>query len=115
MESLAECDDTLFAGVERRQLHGVFIGLGARVDEKQLVVVVATGLAELLCQTLLKAVDDGIAVEHQVLGLVLQRFHVVGVAVAHRNHGMAAVEVEIFSAVAVESVASTSFHYLNVE
>ena len=42
------------AVVEGCQLHGILIGLSARVDEEQLVVLIARRLAETGCQLLLE-------------------------------------------------------------
>ena len=50
---------------EAGQLQRVLVGLGATVDEKQLVVVVAADGAQALGQLLLQRVDDTVGVEAQ--------------------------------------------------
>ena len=115
VESFPEGHDALASGVERGEFQGVFVGLGARVDQKQLVVVVAAHLAEAFGQLCLEVVDYRIGVKYQLFGLLLDGFHHCGVGVSHRHHGMSAVEVEIFLSFGVGDAASASRHYVDVE
>ena len=115
VKSLVKGHHALLACVERRQLHGILVGLGARVDEKQLVVVVAACSAQPCGELALQRVDHRVGVEHQLLCLPGERLDIVGVAVAHRYHGMAAVEVEILGALAVVHVAAAPFHNLYIK
>ena len=80
-----------------------------------MVIVVAARLAQFFSQAHLQTVDYGIAVEHKVFGLLLQRIDIVGVAVTDRNHGMATVKVEIFGAAGIVGVAAHALHNLDIE
>ena len=42
VEGVAESDDLLLARVERGKFQGILVGLGTRIDEEELVVVVTT-------------------------------------------------------------------------
>ena len=91
VECLAEGYHAWLSGVKRCQFHRILVGFGSGVDEKQLIVGVAANAAQFFCQFHLQAIHHRIAVKHQLLGLAFEGFHVVRVAVAHRNHGMAAI------------------------
>ena len=71
VECLIEGYHAATSVVERCQFQRILIGFGARIDEKQLIIVVAARLAEQVSQALLQTIDHRVAVEHEVLGLML--------------------------------------------
>ena len=115
MEGLLEGENACAPVVERGQLQGVFVGFGPRVDKKQLVVVISACLAKACSKLSLQGVDDGVAVEAQLAELLRHGLNIVGVAVAHANHGVASVEVEIFVAISVPHTAPLAVVYGNVK
>ena len=92
--------------MERSQLCGIFVGLGAAVVKEERVVTVTAGLAQTLRQFLLKRIDHAVGVKSYLIQLVLERGHIVRVRMPHRNNGVAAVEVEILLSIAVPDLAS---------
>ena len=115
VECLIEGYHAAASVVERCQFQRIFVGLCARIDEEQLIIVISAGFAEQVGKALLQTIDYRIAVEHQILGLMLECLHIVRMRVTHRYHGMAAIEVEIFVALAVVGVAALASHYLHIE
>ena len=101
--------------VEGGELQGVFVGLGPRVDQEEVIVVVARGAAQAFGQLRLQVVLHRVGVEAQALQLRADGLDVAGMAVANADDGVAAVEVEIFAALAVPHVAAAAFHNLDVE
>ena len=115
VECLVEGYHTATSIVERCQFKRIFVSLGARIDEEQLIIVVSTGFAKQVGKALLQAIDYRVAVEHQIFGLMLESLHIVRMRVSHRYHGMSAVKVEILGAFAIVGVATHAFHYFHIE
>ena len=101
--------------VERCEFQRVLIGFRAAVHQEQLVIVVAAGLAQVFGQLLLQGVDDRVGVEADVGQLLVDGFHVVGMAVSYADDGMAAVEVEIGCAFLVPHRASLAAHDVDIQ
>ena len=99
MESLVEGQDLGPSGGEGRQLEGVLVSLGPAVAKEEGVVGVTAQLAQLGSQRALEAVLDSVGVETQRLCLLGQDLHIVRMAMAHADDGMAAIEVRIGLAV----------------
>ena len=115
VEGFVEADEARPSVVEGGQLQRVLVGFGAAVDEEQLVVVVAARLAQAFGQLLLQLVDDRVGVEAQGGHLFADHLHVVRVGMADGDDGMAAIEVEVFSALFVPYVAAFAPHDVDVE
>ena len=115
VEGLLEGENACAPVVERGQLQGVFVGFGPRVDEKQLIVIISACLAKACGKLPLQGVDDGVAVEAEFAELLRHGLNIVGVAVAHADHGVASVEVEIFVAISVPHTAPLAVVYGNVK
>ena len=92
--------------IERGEFEGIFVGFGTAVDHKELVVVVAADATKALGELHLKGIFHAVAVETEALKLVGHALHIVGMAVADADDGMAAVEVKIFLTVGVPDVAT---------
>ena len=90
-----------FAGVEGGQLQRILIGLSPRVAQKQRVILVARYLTQLVGQLRLNRNLHRVGVETDVLQLLRQALYVVRVAMADRNNGVAAVEIQVFLALVV--------------
>ena len=101
--------------MEPGQLEGVLVGLSATVDEEELVVVVARHAAQPVGDLLLQAIDDTVGIEAQVAELALQHLHIMGMAVAYADDGMATIEVEVLLIVVVPNSRSFSLHDVDVE
>ena len=99
---------------ERGELHGILIGFGARVDEEELVILVAACLAQPLCQLFLKAVDDRVAVEAKPGQLLLQHLHIVRVAVSDADDSMPAIQIQVFLTLVVPHLATFSLDNVDV-
>ena len=115
VEALAEGHHTVAAGVERCQLDGVLVGLGARVDKEQRIVVEPGHLPYLARQFHLHRVSDAVGIEADSAQLLGDCRHVFRMAVSDRNDGMAAVEVKIFLTVFVPDLAPQSLDRSDVE
>ena len=77
VERLVEGNNAATSVIERRQLQRILVGFSARIDEEQLIIVVAARFAKFVSQALLQAINHRVAVEHQVLGLVLECLYVM--------------------------------------
>ena len=115
MEAVAEGYDAVLARSEGRQLGGVLVRLGAAVVQEKGIVLIAADLADAARQLLLQGVAHAVGVEADLVQLLLQRFHIVGMGVADGNHGVAAVEVEIFLPLVVPDGAAFRLHRRDVE
>ena len=91
-----KCNHADFSGVEGRQLQRILVGLGPRVAQKQRVILIARHLAQLVRQLRLKGNLHRVGVEADVLQLLGEALHVVRVAVADGNNGVATVEIQVF-------------------
>ena len=80
---------------KRGELQRVLVGLGAAVDQEQLVVVVARDAAQALGQLHLQLVHHGVGVEAQLADLFRNLLDIVRVGVPDADHGMSAIEVQI--------------------
>ena len=101
METLAERDDAVLPCVEGRELHRVLVGFCAAVVEEQRVVGISACLAQPVCELLLERVLHAVGVEAYLCELVAKGRDVPGVAVAHGNYRVAAIEVEVFLTVLI--------------
>ena len=98
VESLRDGQHLAAARVERRQFQGVFIGLGPRVAEEEAVVVVTRDAPEFFGECPLERVLHRVRIEPEACDLLLHGPYVVGLRMPDRDHGVAAVEVEILGA-----------------
>ena len=110
VEGLRDGERLRPARVERRQFQGVLVGLGPRVAEEKAVVVVTRDAAQSLRQLHLKRILDRVGVESQACDLLLHGPHVVGLRMPDRDHGMAAVKVEVLGSRRVVDVAALAPH-----
>ena len=108
-------EHTGVARLERSQFQGVLVGLGTGVDEKQLVVVVATYLSQSLSQFHLQFVNHGVRIEPDVLQLLRHLFNIVRVRVSDADHGMAAIQVEVFLTLVIPNLTALALHNVHVE
>ena len=115
VERVRKRDDFLLSRVERGQLQGILIGFGARIDEEEAVIVVTRRTAQLLGQLGLQLVDHRIGIEGQPVELRREFLDIIGVGVPYRNHGVAAVKVEIFITLVVINMTPFSLHDIDVE
>ena len=115
MEGVARRQHARPAVVEAGQLECILIGLGAAVDEEELVVVVAADLTQSLGQLLLQAVDDAVGIEAKLIELLRNALCIVGMAVADADDGVATVEVEILLPLVVPDVGTTAADNVDVE
>ena len=114
MEGAAEGKDLGTAGLEGRQLEGVLIGLGAAVAKEQVELVIAADLTQFHGQGFLQAVLHGIRIESELADLLPDRLHVVRMAVADADDGVAAVQVQILLSRGVPQRGTLAFHRLDV-
>ena len=91
------------------------VGFGARIDEEEAVIVVTRRTAQLLGQLGLQLVDHRIGIEGQPVELRREFLDIIGVGVPYRNHGVAAVKVEIFITLVVINMTPFSLHDIDVE
>ena len=110
-----KCHHAGFAGVEGGQLQRILVGLGPRVAQKQRVIVVARHLAQLVRQLRLNRNLHRVGVEADVLQLLGEALHVVRVAVADGNNGVAAVEIQVFLALVVPQLRAERPHGRDVD
>ena len=82
VETPAESDDAVLAGMERGQLGGVLVRLRAAVVQEQRVVFITGGLADAARELLLERVAHAVGIESDLVQLRLERLHVVRMAVA---------------------------------
>ena len=115
VEGLVGGEHADIAGLERSQLQGVLVCFGTAVHKEQLVVVVARDFSQSLSQLLLQGVDDGIAVESQLVDLLGDGLDVVRMRVADADDGMSAIEIEVLLPFVVVDVAALAFNDINVE
>ena len=115
VESVAGGQHAGAAGVERGELQRVLVGFGTRVDEEQLVVVIAADRTQTARQLPLKVVNHRVGIEAQRGGLPAEGFDVMGVAVADADDGMAAVEVEVLLPLVVPDVAAPALDDVDVK
>ena len=85
---------------------GVLVRLRSRVAEEEAVIVVARCAAQFFGQGGLERVLDRVGIESQPCGLLREGPYVVGLRMADRDDGMAAVEVEVFGACRVVDEAA---------
>ena len=100
---------------ERGEFQTVLVGFGARVDKKQLVVVVTADASQSVGQLLLERVDDRVGVETQARSLLCQALDIVRMAVADADDSVAAVQVEILLALVVPHLASLALDNVDIE
>ena len=93
VESVTESDDLLLSCVERGKLQCILVSLCAGVDEEELIVVIAAGFAELLCQLNLQRVLNCIAIECELSSLLLHGLQILRVAMTDADNCMTAIEV----------------------
>ena len=110
VEGLRNGQHLLASRVERRQLQGVLIGLGPRVAEEEAVVAVTRHAAQFFGQRHLERILHRVRVEPDACDLLLHGPHVVGLRVSDRDHGVAAVEVEVLGPRLVVDEAAFSSH-----
>ena len=115
MEGLLGREHTGAAIVEGGELQGILIGLGTRVDEKQLIILVTRHLAQGEGKFLLQGVLHRVAVETQACNLRGNGLDIMGMCMTYADDGMTAIEVEIFCSLFVPYVASLATVYGNVE
>lgn len=115
METALYGKHTLAAIVERCQLERVLVGLGTRVDQKELIILIATNAAQAIGKLYLQLIDYRIAVEAQPVELPGNLFDIMRMAVANADNGMSAVKIEIRLPLVVPHCAATALHYINVE
>ena len=106
VERLGKGQHLRAAGVERSQFQGVLVRLGSRVAEEEAVIVVARCAAQFFGQGGLERVLDRVGIEPQPCGLLREGPYIVGLRMADRDDGMAAVEVEVFGACRVVDEAA---------
>ena len=99
--------------MERGELQGVFVGLGARVAEEEPVVVISRDAAQPVGEFDLQRVLHRVGVEAQPADLLRDGLDVVGLCVADRDDGMTAVEVEVFGTLLVVDEAPLAPHRLD--
>jgi hypothetical protein len=98
------------------QFERILVGFGARVDEEELVVVVARGFAQTFGELHLEQlVDNRVAVEAQLLQLCGHHLHVVGMAMADADNRMTPVEVKILLPFVVPYMAAFALDDVYVE
>ena len=83
VECLVEGNDTGAAVLERRQLQRIFVGLGSRVYEKEVVILVTAYLAQRFCHLALQGVYHRIRVEAKRAHLPAYVIDIFGVCVAY--------------------------------
>ena len=115
MERLLCREHTGATIVEGCQLQSIFIGFCATVDEEQGIVFVPGNLAQTLSNLLLQTVDDRVGIESQRVQLLGHHLHVVRMAVANGNHGMATIQIQVLRTLIVPYVAPFSLDDVNVE
>ena len=108
--ALAVVVEAVLAG----RLDGALVGLGAGVHQKQLIVVVARSLAQTGSQVALQLVDNGIGIKAELLELAGQHVHIMRVAVADADYGVATVKVEVFLTLVVPHAASAAAHDVDI-
>ena len=106
VERLGKGQHLRAAGVERSQFQGVLVRLRSRIAEEEAVIVVARCAAQFFGQGGLERVLDRVGIESQPCGLLREGPYVVGLRMADRDDGMAAVEVEVFGACRVVDEAA---------
>ena len=115
MRALAEGHHPVPSGVERGQLEGILIGFRPGVVEEETVVGISRCLPQAVGKFLLQRIAYAVGIEADTLQLRAQRLDIVGMAVAHRNHGVATVEVQIFLSPVVPDLAETAAYGRHVE
>ena len=115
MEGLLTRQYTGIAGFEGRQLQGVLIGFGARVNQEQLVIVVTTDLTQSLCQLHLQLINYRVGVEADLTELFGYLLQIVGVRVSDADHSMSAIEVKIFLTFVIPYLATLALYDVYVE
>ena len=101
--------------MERSQFEGVFVGLGAGIHQEEAPVLVAAGFAQFTGQALLQGVADTVGIEPDLVQLVFQGCHIVGVGVTDGNHRVTTVQVQVFLPLIVPHPASFRAHGRNIE
>jgi hypothetical protein len=114
VEGAVKGEDLAASGVERGEFHGVFVCLGSGVAEKEGIVIVAGDASQSVGEFLLEGVLHGVRIEAQTAYLVGNGRHIEWMGVAHGDHGVASVEVEIFRAVGCIDMAAESFDRFDV-
>ena len=115
VESFLSGEYPAAAGGERGELQTVLVGLGAAVHQKQLVVGIAAYGTQAFGQLALQRVHHGVGVEAYLAQLAAHGLHIVGMAVSDADHGMSAVEVEVFGAGIVVDAASLAAYDVHAE
>ena len=100
---------------KRGQLQRVFVGFGAAVYEKQLIVVVAADGAQPFGQFHLQPVNHRIAVESQLPQLFAHLLHIVRMRVTDADDGMPAIQVQILLSLIVPDLTALSPHDVYIE
>ena len=78
VKTLAESDDTVPAGVEGSQFHGILIGFGSGIVKEQGIIFITGSLAQLTGKFLLQRIDHAVGIETDAAQLVGDGSHVVG-------------------------------------
>ena len=101
--------------LERCQLQRILVGLGTAVNQEQLVVLITANLTQTLGQLLLQLVNHRVAVESYLLQLLRHLLDVVRMRVAYADHGMTAIEVQIFLSLVIPNLTALALHDVHVE
>ena len=116
MERAFHRNHLLLAVEERSQFQCVFIRLGSRVTQEQLVIAFARQAAEFFGQLLLLRNDYGIGIKSYIFQLIGHHLHIMRMGVADRDHGVSAVEVEVFRAGRIiDETAPAAYRFDGVE
>jgi hypothetical protein len=115
VKSLLAREYTSVACFKGCQFQGVLVGLGAAVNQKQLVVVVATDLTQTLCQLYLQLVDHRVGIESHLTELLCHFLLVVRMGVPYTDHGVTTIEVKIFLTFVVPYFATLALYDVYVE
>ena len=115
MEGSVEGHNLVPSGMEGSQFEGVFVGLGAGIHQEEAPVLVAAGFAQFTGQALLQGVVDTVGIEPDLVQLVFQGCHIVGVGMTDGNHRVTTVQVQVFLPLIVPHPASFRAHGRNIE
>lgn len=114
MERAFHRNHLLLAIEERSQFQCVFIRLGSRVTQEQLVIAFARQAAEFFGQLLLLRNDYGIGIKSDIFQLIGHHLHIMRMGVADRDHGVTAVHIEVFRPLVVPHVGAFGPHNVDI-
>ena len=115
MERVLHRQHTTAPVVETGELERVLVGLGATVDKKEAVVLVAAYLSEAISQLLLQTVDDTVGIEAYLLHLVVGRLDIMRMTMTDADDSMTSVEVEILLSFIVPYAGTFAPYDIDVE